>query len=105
MIICPFLVRLISFKMAARVVDLPEPVSPVTRISPRFMDGNWETAGGSPRLSSSGIRPLSSRMAAEICPCCRNRLIRTRMPAKVPARSSSPISRIRSYASPASSLA
>ena len=41
--------------MAASVVDLPEPVAPTTRISPRFCSTSSASTGGSDRLASGGI--------------------------------------------------
>ena len=40
--------RLILSMIAASVVDLPEPVAPVTRIKPRGFSANDATTGGSP---------------------------------------------------------
>ena len=49
--IWPFTRLLMSSIIAASVVDLPEPVLPVTRISPLLTLHSWRTAVG--RLSSS----------------------------------------------------
>ena len=64
--------------MPARVVDLPEPVGPVTRTRPRGSVANAETTAGRPR-PSSGSAPMATRrntMPAE--PRCRNALTRNR---------------------------
>jgi len=47
-------VRLIVSIIAASVVDLPEPVRPVTRMSPRGENARSRTTPGSPRSSSVG---------------------------------------------------
>ncbi len=47
---------LIWLIMAARVVDLPLPVAPVTRISPRFRAAIFSSTLG--RFSSSKLRAL-----------------------------------------------
>ena len=51
--------------MAASVVDLPEPVGPVTSTKPRgFLVNSWST-GGSPRSRSAGISLGIRRKAAD----------------------------------------
>ena len=86
---------------AASVVDLPLPVSPVTTTMPRWMRGKSMTADGKPNVSSAGMRSDSRRKAALTWPCWRNRLMRTRTPPMVSARSSSPMRWMRSKPSPA----
>ena len=54
--ICPFSRVLMSSIIAASVVDLPDPVLPVTRISPLLILHRLRTASG--RLSSSAERAL-----------------------------------------------
>jgi hypothetical protein len=41
--------------MAASVVDLPEPVGPVTSIKPRGLSQSLVTTGGRPRFSNDLI--------------------------------------------------
>ena len=76
--------------MAARVVDLPLPVSPVTRTKPWCRSVSSSTLGGRSSFSKAGISSASRRMAAEKLPCWRNRFTRTRRPTMVRARSTSP---------------
>ena len=56
---CSARLRLISSIIAASVVDLPEPVGPVTRTRPRGFSASWCSVDGMPSsssvLSSSGI--------------------------------------------------
>ena len=64
--------------MPARVVDLPDPVGPVTSTSPRGSVASAETTAGRPSFSS-GSAPIDTRrktMPAE--PRCRNALTRNR---------------------------
>ena len=77
--------------MAARVVDLPEPVSPVTRTIPLWRLVNSSAEGGSPRESSLGMDSLSRRMAAETLPCCLNTWHLQRIPLISREKSSSPV--------------
>ncbi len=51
-------VRLASSMMAASVVDLPEPVGPVTRTSPRGSWASLDSTGGS--ASCSQVRPVGN---------------------------------------------
>ena len=57
---CSSRVALITSISEASVVDLPEPVGPVTSTSPRGRLANSATTGGSPSVSSgttsNGIR-------------------------------------------------
>src|SRR5438874_6495197 len=57
--------RLAKSIMAARVVDFPEPVGPVTRIRPFFSSGNFFSTGGNPRSSTvdtfDGIKRKTAR--------------------------------------------
>jgi hypothetical protein len=71
-------------------VDLPLPVSPVIRTIPLLYRGNCIAASGRPSDSIFGMLLLRIRIAAERDPCERKRLIRTRSPAIVRARSHSP---------------
>ena len=52
---CSGLVRLMMSISDARVVDLPEPVGPVTSTRPRRRSVNALTESGMPRESNSGI--------------------------------------------------
>ena len=63
-------VRLIESMIAARVVDLPEPVGPPTRTRPFFIVESSFTTGGSPRFSISGISFFTSRKTPAIPVCC-----------------------------------
>ncbi len=75
---CSSRVRLISSIIAASVVDLPEPVGPVTSTKPRGLRANSCTIGGRPRssieVSPNGIR----RNAAPIAPRWKYALTRKR---------------------------
>ena len=51
---CPRRVALMWSTIAARLVDLPEPVGPVTSVSPLGWDTASLSEGGSPRLSQLG---------------------------------------------------
>ena len=53
----------IVFKIDASVVDLPEPVSPVTSMMPFWYDGKSITMGGRPSDPSSGMRSDKMRIA------------------------------------------
>ena len=70
--------RLIMSTIEARVVDLPEPVGPVTRTKPRGLRVNSASGAGSPSCSrvliSLGIR----RKAALIEPRWKKTLTRKR---------------------------
>ena len=60
------LVRLISLRMAARVVDLPEPVAPVTSTRPVFSFGISLKISGQFQLApASGMLVLSLRQTME----------------------------------------
>src|SRR5207247_2383382 len=64
--------------MAARVVVLPEPVGPVTRINPRCSSASLRTASGSPISWNEGPPNRSFRRTIEIEPRCRNTFARKR---------------------------
>ena len=70
--------RLISSIIAASVVDLPEPVVPVTRMMPRSSIASSEITGG--RASSSTVRIVCgiARQTSEITPRCRKAFTRKR---------------------------
>ena len=61
---CSSRVSLISSIIAARVVDLPEPVGPVTTTKPRGLEVSWCSALGSPSSSSFLIEIGMRRKAA-----------------------------------------
>ena len=75
---CPRRVRLIWSSIAARVVDLPDPVGPVTSTSPRLRWPKVSTTGGIPRSSSGVIRHGISRITAPTASRCQNTLTRNR---------------------------
>ena len=64
--------------MAARVVVLPEPVGPVTRINPRCSSASLRTASGSPISWNEGPPNRSFRRTIEIEPRCRKTFARKR---------------------------
>ena len=82
------------------VVDLPDPVSPVTKMMPRCTLGNSSTALGTPSESRSGMCVASRRSAMLALPCWRKMLPRMRRPFMLNERSSSPQLPICSKASP-----
>ncbi len=103
---------LIRSRMAARVVDFPEPVSPVMRMLARVLavfciSVHSRCIGAllKTSCSSSGMVSFSRRMAADQAPCCRKRLTRQRTPAMVTAKSASPTTSAFRKSAPASSLA
>ena len=59
------LVRLISLRMAASVVDLPEPVAPVTSTKPGLLLRDLLMISGNFSHSSVGISVFSLRMTME----------------------------------------
>ncbi len=91
---CWFRERLILSTIAASVVDLPEPVAPVTRIRPRCSSASFSTPIGRPSFSNDGTSNGTWRKANEMAPRWRNPLTRKRpvFPA-VYEMSRSPVSR------------
>ena len=81
----------------ASVVDLPEPVSPVTRMRPLCMSMKRPRTFGRPSTSIGGISSESRRNAMDRTPCWRNTFTRQRTPAIVRAVSASPHSCTRSH--------
>ena len=75
---CRAIVSLIWLMIAASVVDLPEPVVPVSRISPRSSSAMSSIACGRP--SSSIVRTVNgiTRATIETEPRWRNALTRNR---------------------------
>ena len=65
---CSFLVSLIWSIIEARVVDLPEPVGPVTRINPLGFSVIFLTIGGNPKVSKDGTSVLIVLNAAAYVP-------------------------------------
>ena len=64
--------------IAASVVDLPEPVVPVTRMIPRCSSASLVTTGGRPRSSTERISKGIARQTIEIEPRCLKVLTRKR---------------------------
>ncbi|GAI25300.1 unnamed protein product [marine sediment metagenome] len=64
--------------IAAKVVDLPLPAGPVTRISPLGLRTSCLQICGSPNSSTDGIVNGTSRKARLIVPLCCNTLTRNR---------------------------
>ena len=64
--------------IAASVVDLPEPVGPVTSTNPRGLRVNSSSTGGSPSSSRLGISCGMRRKAALIEPRWKKQLTRKR---------------------------
>ena len=79
----------------ARVVDLPEPVGPVTRISPLGFAASSFKTGGSPSISSEGMVELRSLIVAASFPSCLNTFTRCLLPSEehIAKSASSPSSR------------
>ena len=76
-IICLLAVVLIRFKSAASVVDLPEPVSPVTKMRPLRYSGNVDTTAGKFKSSKFGILSFNKRIQRENFSCCIKILTRS----------------------------
>ena len=70
--------RLSASIIAARVVDLPEPVRPVTRIRPRGANASSRTSGGIMRSSMVGTSTGTWRRASAGEPRCMKMLARKR---------------------------
>ena len=64
--------------IAASVVDLPEPVVPVSRMIPRSSSASWVTISGRPSSSTDLITTGIARMTIETEPRWRNALTRKR---------------------------
>src|SRR5213079_100841 len=77
---------------AASVVDFPEPVGPVTRISPFGRSASCWTIGGSPSSSNERILYGMRRIAAPTAPRWRNTLQRKRASPWMPNERSSSFS-------------
>src|SRR3954466_11565588 len=86
--------------MAARVVVLPDPVGPVTRISPRCSSASVRTTSGSPISSNDGPPKRSFRSTIDTEPRCRKTFARKRPTlATEYAKSTSPRSLNRAFRS------
>ena len=86
---CPRRSLLILSIIAASVVDLPEPVGPVTSTRPRGFSAIFVTAGGSPSWSSCLIVNGIWRIATDTQPRCLNTLPRKRASCWMPNEKSS----------------
>ena len=75
---CLCIVRFMWSIIAASVVDLPEPVVPVSRMIPRSSLASEVTASGRPSSSTDLIMTGMARMTIEIEPRCRKALTRKR---------------------------
>ena len=75
---CSWRSELILSIIAASVVDLPEPVGPVTRTSPLGRSANCSTIGGSSSSSKARILTGMTRIAQPTAPRCRKTLQRKR---------------------------
>ena len=71
-------VELMWSTMAARVVDLPDPVTPVSSTMPRSSSARFRMAAGSLRSSMERIEKGMARQASEMAPRWRNALTRKR---------------------------
>ncbi len=71
-----FRVELASSMIAASVVDLPHPVGPVTRTSPRGSEASFETTLGRPSSWQVTILLGISRKTAAQPYCCWKKLAR-----------------------------
>ena len=69
---------LITSIIAASVVDLPEPVGPVTRTKPRGFAVRSRSTGGTPSVSRPGISCGTRRKAALTEPRWKKQLTRKR---------------------------
>ena len=75
---CTGLVALMWSIIAARVVVLPEPVGPVTRIRPRGSSDSWRTTGGRPSSSNEGLPDADEPADEGVMPRWRKALTRNR---------------------------
>ena len=92
-IICSARSVLIISISDANVVDLPLPVGPVTKTSPRFFLVSSTTDGGSPKDSALGISVLIKRITVPNAPFCLSTFTRNRpFPGMACEKSASPVS-------------
>ena len=75
---CLDIVRFMWSIIAASVVDLPEPVVPVSRMMPRSCSASCVTDSGRPSSSTALMITGMARMTIEIEPRCRKALTRKR---------------------------
>ena len=75
---CLCIVRFMWSSIAASVVDLPEPVVPVSRRIPRSSSASEVTTSGSPSSSTDLMTTGMARMTIETDPRWRNALTRKR---------------------------
>ena len=75
---CRALFALMWSIIAASVVDFPEPVVPVRRMSPRCSSASLRITSGSPRSSIVRTPKGMTRKAMEMWPRCRKQLTRNR---------------------------
>ena len=73
----------------ASAVDLPEPVTPVTRIRPRRRSARSWITSGRPRVSKGGTWPEMWRMASAGVPRCLKAFTRKRPMSRAPTAKSS----------------
>ena len=94
---CSARVWLILSIIAAKVVDLPLPVGPVTSTRPRGRETRAAAAGGRPIWSSDGADSGMTRKTAPTEPFCMNRLPRKRASPSTPKEKSSSFSSSKSF--------
>ncbi len=70
--------RLMMSMIDARVVDLPDPVGPVTSTRPRGMNAKLLTCAGTPNFSSGRMSNGIMRMTEPMDSRCMNTLTRNR---------------------------
>jgi hypothetical protein len=90
---------------AARVVDFPEPVAPVTRISPRFCITSVVSASGNPNCVALGKSMRMRRATSPTWPRWRNTFRRKRPTPATRCAVLSSLQRSNSWASAARSAA
>ncbi len=89
--ICTLFSLLIRSIMAARVVDLPLPVGPVTRTRPSGFLARWARISGRPSSLKVGMRVLSRRMTRAVLFLCLKAFTLTlALPGSEKEKSSSP---------------
>ncbi|OPZ71417.1 MAG: hypothetical protein BWY80_01331 [Firmicutes bacterium ADurb.Bin456] len=89
--ICNLFSLLIRSIIAARVVDLPLPVGPVTRTRPSGFWARWVRISGRPSSLKVGMRVLSRRMTRAVLFRCRKTFTLTLViPGREKEKSSSP---------------
>ncbi len=94
---CLFIVTFMWSIIAASVVDLPEPVVPVSRMIPRSSSARSRTTGGSESSSIVEILVGIARQASEIRPRWRNALTRKRATSAISKEKSTSCSSANSF--------